>query len=74
MSTLSYAVRDSTTMLRRDFRHALRNPMMTISGVGLPVIFLLLFVGVFGHSLRAGLGSAIPSAAGRSTISSPASW
>lgn len=60
MSTLSYAVRDSTTMLRRDIRHSLRNPMMTISGVGLPVIFLLLFVGVFGHSLRAGLGSAIP--------------
>lgn len=44
-------------MLRRDFRHSLRNPMMTLSGVGLPVIFLLLFVGV---SLRAGLGSAIP--------------
>jgi ABC-2 type transport system permease protein len=60
MTTLSYALHDSTTMLRRDIRHSLRNPMMTLSGLGLPVIFLLLFVGVFGHSLRAGLGGAIP--------------
>lgn len=61
MTTLSYAVRDSATMLRRDLRHSLRYPMMTLSGVMLPVFFLLLFVGVFGNALRAGLGPAIPS-------------
>ena len=44
MSTLSYAVRDSTTMLRRDFRHSLRYPMMTVTAVALPVFYLLLFV------------------------------
>jgi ABC-2 type transport system permease protein len=58
MSTLWMAVRDSATMLRRDVRHALRFPMMTISGMSVPVLFLLLFAGVFGHALSAGLGRA----------------
>jgi ABC-2 type transport system permease protein len=58
MSTLSYAMRDSATMLRRDIRHSLRYPMMTISGVMVPIFFMLLFVGVFGNTLRAGLGAA----------------
>ena len=57
MSTLSLAARDSATMLRRDVRHALRFPMMTISGMSVPVLFLLLFAGVFGHALSAGLRS-----------------
>jgi ABC-2 type transport system permease protein len=60
MITLPNAMRDSATMLRRDIRHSLRFPMMTISGVMLPVFFLLLFVGVFGDTLRAGLGAAVP--------------
>src|SRR5262249_61082075 len=60
MSTLSYAVRDSATMLRRDFRHSLRYPMMTITSVALPIFYLLLFAGVFGNTLRAGLGAATP--------------
>ena len=58
MSTPSYAMRDSATMLRRDIRHSLRYPMMTISGVMVPIFFMLLFVGVFGNTLRAGLGAA----------------
>src|ERR1700738_2245015 len=58
MSTLAYAIRDSATMLRRDIRHSLRYPMLTVSGVMVPIFFLLLFVGVFGHTLRAGLGAA----------------
>ena len=59
MTTLAYAARDSATMLRRNLRHSLRYPMMTVSGVILPIFFLLLFVGVFGHALRAGLGAAL---------------
>ncbi len=62
MSTLSYAVRDSATMLRRDVRHSLRFPLMTISGMLLPIALLLLFAGVFGHALGAS------SAAGASYI------
>ena len=57
MSTLPHAVRDSATMLRRDILHSLRYPMMTLSGVMVPIFFLLLFVGVFGHALSAGLGA-----------------
>ena len=49
------AVWDSATMLRRDVRHSLRRPSMTISGMAVPIVFLLLFVGVFGNTLRAGL-------------------
>ena len=60
MSTLTYAARDSATMLRRDLRHALRFPLMSLSSVGLPVLFLLLFAGVFGHALHAGLGADVP--------------
>ena len=58
MSQLSSVIADSITMLRRDFRHSLRYPAMTIGGIGVPVVFLLLFAGVFGHSLGAGLGGA----------------
>jgi ABC-2 type transport system permease protein len=56
MSTLSFAVRDSSTMLRRNLRHLLRYPSMTLMLLGLPVIFLLLFVYVFGGTLGHGLG------------------
>lgn len=64
MSSLTYAVRDSATMLRRDLRHSLRYPMMTLSGVIMPVFFLLLFVGVLGNTLGAGLGAATPRGGG----------
>jgi ABC-2 type transport system permease protein len=58
MSSFSYAVRDSATMLRRDVRHSLRFPLMTVSGLMVPILFLLLFAGVFGNTLKAGLGAA----------------
>ena len=56
MSTPAYAVRDSRTMLRRNLRHMRRYPSLTLMVAGLPVIFLLLFVYVFGGALGAGLG------------------
>jgi ABC-2 type transport system permease protein len=56
MSTLALAVTDSATMLRRQLRHMQRYPSMTLLILGLPVIFLLLFVYVFGGTLGAGLG------------------
>ena len=42
MSTLSHAVTDSATMLRRNLRHMQRYPSMTLLILGMPVIFLLL--------------------------------
>lgn len=62
MTTLSYTVSDSATMLRRQLKHLLRYPSMTVLILGMPVVFLLLFVYVFGGTLGAGLGGA---AAGR---------
>jgi ABC-2 type transport system permease protein len=58
MSTRSYALRDSATMLRRNLRRILRYPSMTFILVALPIVFLLLFVYVFGGTLGAGLGRA----------------
>jgi ABC-2 type transport system permease protein len=55
MSTLSYAMADSATMLRRNLRHMLRYPTVVLFVIGIPVVFMLLFVYVFGGTLGAGL-------------------
>ena len=62
MNSPSFAIRDSATMLRRQLRHMQRYPSMTLMIIAMPVIFLLLFVYVFGGIMGAGLGGA---AAGR---------
>ena len=64
MSTLTYAVRGSATLTRRNLKHLVRYPSLTVTIIAMPVIFLLLFVYVFGGTLGAGLpggaGSADP--------------
>ncbi|MFC8826979.1 ABC transporter permease [Streptomyces sp. NPDC057137] len=55
MNTATYAVRDSATMLRRNLRHMARYPSMTVMLVGQPLLFLLLFVYVFGATMGASL-------------------
>jgi ABC-2 type transport system permease protein len=47
---------DAITMLRRNTKHTLRNPSAVLMTIGIPVFLLLLFVGVFGGALNAGLG------------------
>jgi ABC-2 type transport system permease protein len=54
MST--YAMTDSLTMLRRNLKHLQRYPSLVISTVAMPVLMLLLFAGVFGSALGAGIG------------------
>lgn len=56
MSTLAFTARDSRTMLRRSIRRMVRYPSLTVMLVGMPVIFLLLFVFVLGGTLGAGIG------------------
>jgi len=56
MTTLAYTLSDSRVMLRRNLKHQLRYPSMTVMLIGLPVVLLLLFVYVFGGQLGAGLG------------------
>jgi ABC-2 type transport system permease protein len=58
MSTLTYAVTDSATMLRRNLRRMLRYPTVVLFVIGIPVVFMLLFVYVFGGTLGDGLGGA----------------
>ncbi|MFI0510462.1 ABC transporter permease [Streptomyces sp. WSLK1-5] len=56
MSTLALAVRDSSTMLRRNLLHARRYPSLTLNLLLTPVMLLLLFVYIFGDTMSAGLG------------------
>jgi len=57
MTSMSLAMRDTAAMVRRDLRHSVRFPMMAVSGILVPVVFLLLFAGVFGRALHAGIGA-----------------
>ena len=56
MSSLAYTVTDSATMLRRNLKHQLRYPSLTLMLAGFPIVFLLLFVYVLGGQLGTGLG------------------
>ncbi len=57
MTTLAYTLSDSRVMLRRNLKHQLRYPSMTVMLVAMPIVLLLLFVYVFGGQLGAGLGA-----------------
>ena len=61
MTTVAYTLTDSATMLRRNLQHQRRYPSLTLMLVGMPIVFLLLFVYVFGGQLGAGLD--VPAAA-----------
>ncbi|MFB4420035.1 ABC transporter permease [Streptomyces sp. QL37] len=56
MSSLPLAVRDSSTMLRRNLLHARRYPSLTLNLLLTPVMLLLLFVYIFGDAMSAGIG------------------
>jgi ABC-2 type transport system permease protein len=55
MTAVTYAARDSVTMLGRNLKHMRRYPSLTLMLIGQPVLFLLLFVYVFGGTMGAGL-------------------
>ncbi|MFD7666100.1 ABC transporter permease [Streptomyces sp. NPDC059788] len=57
MATVSYALRDSRTMLRRNLKKALRYPSLTLTVVIMPVMMLLLFNYAFGSALGSGIGA-----------------
>jgi ABC-2 type transport system permease protein len=56
MSSLSLAVRDSATMLRRNLLHARRYPSLTLNLLLTPVMLLMLFVYIFGDTMSTGIG------------------
>ena len=53
--TTTYALRDSTTMLRRDLRHLQRYPGLSMFPILMPVVLLVVFVYVFGGTLGDGI-------------------
>jgi ABC-2 type transport system permease protein len=59
MTTLAYTVTDSATMLRRNLRRLVRYPSLTLIVIGMPLVFLLLFVYVFGGQLSHGLARGV---------------
>ena len=63
MATLSYAAKDSRTMLRRNLKKALRYPSLTLTVVIMPLMMLLLFNYVFGSALGTGI-SGLPTGSG----------
>ncbi|WP_336216192.1 ABC transporter permease [Nonomuraea sp. LPB2021202275-12-8] len=50
------AITDSATMLRRQVKHIWRYPSLILTFAAVPVVFLLLFVYVFGGTMGAGIG------------------
>jgi ABC-2 type transport system permease protein len=64
-NSLANSLADSATMLRRNLLHLRRYPSLTVMVLGLPIVFLLLFVYVFGGTLGSGLhGAGLHGAAG----------
>jgi ABC-2 type transport system permease protein len=59
MTTIAASLADSATMTRRNLRRLRRYPSMTVLLIGMPIVFLLLFVYVFGGQLGHGLGGAL---------------
>jgi ABC-2 type transport system permease protein len=57
MSTQNHTLTDTMTLLRRNLRHTIRYPSMTLGSVFGPVIMLLLFVGILGKTLGKGLAA-----------------
>jgi ABC-2 type transport system permease protein len=46
---------DSVIVLRRDFKHTFRNPIVVFNAVLLPVVIMLMFVYVLGNAFSVGV-------------------
>ncbi|MCX4749738.1 ABC transporter permease [Kitasatospora sp. NBC_01287] len=52
MSTLTTSLGDSAIMLRRNFKHTVRNPSAVFQAVLFPLVMMLMFVYVFGGAFK----------------------
>jgi ABC-2 type transport system permease protein len=52
MSTVSTSFGDSAIMLRRNFKHTIRNPVTVFNGVLFPIVIMLMFVYVLGGDFK----------------------
>jgi ABC-2 type transport system permease protein len=46
---------DSVIMLRRNFKHTVRNPTAVFNAILFPVVLMLMFVYVIGHAFNVGV-------------------
>jgi ABC-2 type transport system permease protein len=46
---------DSTVMLRRNFKHTVRNPIAVFNAILLPIVIMLMFVGEIGGAFNVGV-------------------
>jgi ABC-2 type transport system permease protein len=54
MSILSTSLRDSAIMLRRNYKHTVRNPVTLFQAALMPLVIMLMFVYVFGGAFDVG--------------------
>src|SRR5580693_7997253 len=54
MNAISASWTDSRIMLRRNFKHILRNPVTIFNGALMPVVIMLMFVYVLGNAFSVG--------------------
>ncbi|MBB5076190.1 hypothetical protein [Nonomuraea endophytica] len=54
MNAISATFADSATMMRRNFRHTMRNPLALFNAIIVPVFVMFLMVYVFGGSFSVG--------------------
>jgi ABC-2 type transport system permease protein len=54
MSAISASLSDARIMLRRNFKHILRNPVTIFNAALMPVVLMLLLVYVFGNAFNVG--------------------
>ena len=52
MSSLSTSLGDSAIMLRRNYKHTVRNPTTVFNAILLPIVMMLMFVYVFGGDFK----------------------
>ncbi|MEQ4721148.1 ABC transporter permease [Nonomuraea sp. B19D2] len=55
MSVISATLADSSTMLRRNFRHATRNPVAMFNALLMPLVLMFLMVYILGDAFNVGV-------------------
>ena len=55
MTTTSAALADAAIMLRRNFKHTLRDPVAVFNAVLFPIVMMLIFVHALGHAFSVGV-------------------
>ncbi|MET7465321.1 ABC transporter permease [Nonomuraea sp. NPDC005501] len=56
MNAISASLADSATMLRRNFRHTMRNPLTLLNAIIMPIFLMFLMVYVMGGGFSVGTG------------------